>query len=157
LVTASYILVLVSPVYAEANLFTKPMDSLTQYRDRPLFSSSRRSVPVVEPADENTAPIATQPLNAVLLGLVSSSDGNGVVVLRVDGQAEAQRVRIGESVNGWQLDRIETRNAMFSSDGQTVTLTFPLNTDENGTAIDGGVVDAPMNPVFLPTPDPKEP
>lgn len=150
-------MILPSAGHAETVLFTKPIEVLTQYRERPLFSPSRRPFPVSASVEENSAPVASQPLNAVLLGLVSSSDGNGVVVLRLDGQPDAQRVRIGESVNGWQLDRIESRNAIFSSEGQSITLTFPHTTDLNDAADSGGVSDMPVNPVVLPTPDPTQP
>lgn len=154
---AAWLMIFTSLVHAQAPLFSKPIDLLTQYRDRPLFSPSRRPAQVTLPVEDAAAPRTAQPLNAILLGLVSSSDGNGVVLLRVDGKPDVQHVRIGDLVNGWQLDRVGTHHAIFSSDGESVTLTFPTADDLKATEKEGVAIDIPADPIMPQDSNPMQP
>lgn len=136
--------------------FTKPLDTLTSYRERPLFAPTRRADEhVVEQIE--TPQISDSPaLNAVLLGLISNSDGTGLALLRIENQPDTLRVHIGESVLGWQLEKLDQHQAIFSNGTQSTVLEFPKAAmtpsaqDGNQTPEDAG--SAPMIPDNIPNP-----
>lgn len=139
--------------HADPVSFTKSLDEMTPIRERPLFAPSRRPVaaPVVSDTPEE-APAVAQ-LNAVLVGLISSTEGDGLALLKINGQNDVARLRIGETIEGWQLEKVESHGAVFVNGDQTTTLTFPespVNSTED--ASDGSDVptDAPAPKPLLP-------
>ena len=124
-VSALVVGVSITSAFADMVQFTKLLDQLSAYRERPLFSSTRRPFDQPKTPELNTAPVAVEPLNAVLLGVISSADGGGLAILKIDGQAEVTRIHVGEAIQGWQLDRLEPHAAVFSNADQSLTLTFP--------------------------------
>lgn len=147
--------IFLSSAVAADPMFTKPIDMLTAYRDRPLFAPNRRaetSAPAVESSQE---PSAAQPLNAVLLGVLSANDGSGLAVLQLEGEDGAKKLRIGESINGWQLDRVESHAAVFSSGDQNVTLSFPaasMTAQPNAEISQEGTPPVPARDMTVPVP-----
>jgi hypothetical protein len=84
------------------------IDPLNDYRDiieRPLFLAERRppeEVPEEMPASET--PVDDEDL--VLLGVVLTPDAN-MALLLVDQGGRIARLRVGEKVNGWELQSVQ--------------------------------------------------
>lgn len=111
--------------YADTVAFTKSLEEMTAIRERPLFSPSRRpvEVPAMPDVAEEVPMIA--PLNAALIGVITSSEGDGLALIKMNGQNDVARLRIGETIEGWQLDKIESHAVTFTNGDQATTLTFP--------------------------------
>ena len=95
--------------------------------ERPLFSSSRRPPPPPPP------PAAAAPpdllADAQVLGVYQSGQASGIIA-RIGGKA--RRIRLNESLNGWQLHAVQERSALFKSGDQTREL--PLQRARIGSA-----------------------
>ena len=116
---------------APANpLWDIPLSSLSETRERPLFSPARRPPPPAAPAAP-PAPVAIQPAAdpvpppLVLLGVVSGPDGGGIAILQDQPGGIALRLRQGAVYQGWTLDRIGRREAQISLDGHVHVLAMP--------------------------------
>lgn len=104
-----------------------PLESLSQTRERPLFSRTRRP-----PPKSIAAPIAIEPpaptldsLRLSLLGVVLGPNEYGVAVLREAESQIVKRVQVGDSINRWTLIEVRRREAVFQRDGATVTFEMP--------------------------------
>ena len=64
-----------------------------------------------------------------MLGIYQSGAASGIIV-RIEGKA--RRIRLNESINGWQLQSVQERAAIFTSAGQTREL--PLLRAKVGSA-----------------------
>ncbi len=95
--------------------------------ERPLFSSTRRPPP--PPPPPTPAPPPDLLANAQVLGIYQSGAASGIIV-RIEGKA--RRIRLNESINGWQLQSVQERAAIFTSAGQTREL--PLLRAKVGSA-----------------------
>lgn len=96
---------------------TPAAPSALQILERPLFAANRR--PPAPPAAVAEAPPPPEPIDSArVLGLAGGA--RGVVVLAVDGTV--RRLRLGEDLGGWTLDRIEGREAHFRRDAATRSL-----------------------------------
>ena len=93
--------------------------------ERPLFSSTRRP----PPPPPTPAPPPDLLANAQVLGIYQSGAASGIIV-RIEGKA--RRIRLNESINGWQLQSVQERAAIFTSAGQTREL--PLLRAKVGSA-----------------------
>ena len=103
-------------------LAAQPLDLLSDTRDRPLFSPSRRPpppppAPVVERVEP---PPPVPPPNVVLLGVVTDENGPRVVV-RSGSSDKVIRARLGEEIEGWQVAQIESRRLVLSHDVRSVS------------------------------------
>ena len=104
--------------------------------ERPLFALDRRPPP--PPPPPPSAALAEAPVDnfstATVSGLVAGN-GTGTVILRIAGKD--QRLKLNQSVEGWQLKNIEGRTATFSKGGQSRSLRLPLAavTTYSGTAL----------------------
>ena len=103
-------------------LAAQPLDLLSNTRDRPLFSPSRRPpppppAPVVERIEP---PPPVPPPNVVLLGVVTDENGPRVVV-RSGSPDKIIRARLGEEIEGWQVAQIESRRLVLSHDVRSVS------------------------------------
>lgn len=104
-----------------------PEEESLDFIFRPLFITSRRPMErvVVAPA-EVPEPLPSAPSSSVLdgyqlLGVFSSGEGGGVILL--NDVKERSRLAVGESLQGWVLDRTDLRSAYFRSDaGEQVAL-----------------------------------
>jgi general secretion pathway protein N len=99
-----------------------PLDVLSDTRDRPLFSPSRRPPPpvlaavaqVIQPVPEAPPP------NIVLLGIVTDA-GGAQAVLRTSDAATPIRARLGDEIAGWKVSQIEPRRLVLSIDDRSVS------------------------------------
>jgi hypothetical protein len=107
---------------SENPLATQPLNLLSDTRDRPLFSPTRRPpppppTPVVERV---TPPAPVPPPNVVLLGVVTDETGARAVV-RSNSPDKIVRARLGELIDGWQVTEIEPRRLVLSHDARSVS------------------------------------
>ncbi len=102
-------------------------DAFLELLERPLFSASRRPPPPPPPPTPPAPPDLLA--NAQLLGIYHSGTSSGAII-QIEGKS--RRIRLNESLNGWQLQSVEERSALFSNGGQTRQL--PLARAKMGAA-----------------------
>src|SRR5262249_24324942 len=107
-------------------LWTIPLASLSQTRERPLFSPSRRppTSPVVvnPPAPVVSAPKPAAPdrLRLLLVGTVLGQQN--IALLREENAEIPLRLHAGEDHEGWILRRIARREVTFEKGNDTAVL-----------------------------------
>ncbi|WP_139790545.1 hypothetical protein [Rhizobium rhizosphaerae] len=134
------------PVSPGANpLSTIDPASLTGFRDRPLFSPTRRRPPAPErepvPAPETepeAAPAAEPdpPLNIRLLGIVGTPEGLTALVLDLDDETR-HSLGPGETFHGWTVATLDGTEMVMTRGGESQD--FPVftptdNAPEDATA-----------------------
>jgi hypothetical protein len=98
----------------------EPLDQLSATTKRPLFSPIRRPPPErVAAAVRSPEPAPAPAPSLVLLGIVSE-DGDGRAAIRSRDNDKVMRVRIGDDVGGWKVDRIEPRRLVLTLGERTV-------------------------------------
>lgn len=104
---------------ADARPFDPPSpDAFAVISERPLFAESRRpyvAPAVVEPA-AGPAPVPAEPLTAELVGIMLTGRQQAVLIQQEG--AGLQRVALGQSVDGWRVERIERNQAVLSRAGE---------------------------------------
>jgi len=114
-------------------LWAVPLSVLTETRDRPLFSLSRRppasDPPPAPPPPPAQAPaIAAQPAPEkppwALVGTIVSPAGSLAIVQNIGTQA-VSRVRLGEEDSGWRVRSVAARSIVVQKGEATVTLELP--------------------------------
>jgi len=96
------------------------LDQLSMTHERPLFSPTRRPpakplAPIVSHS-EPPPPPPPPPPSVVVLGIVSE-DGDGRAAIRSGDKSagnKVMRVRVGDAVAGWKVDRIEPRRLFLT-------------------------------------------
>lgn len=79
---------------------------------RPLFAADRRPPADIEAVASTAETVGQAALKGVtLIGVFASGDAQGVILRRDSG--ERLRVVEGNSIDGWQLRRVEARAAVF--------------------------------------------
>jgi general secretion pathway protein N len=136
-------------------LWTIPLKELSNTRERPIFSISRRpppppvvETPYVPPPSRPPPPPPPEPLMLSLLGTIVGDSG-GVALLMEKNSQEPVRLRIGESHQGWVLRSMHGREAMLEKDGRQETVTLPVPGD-------GAAAAAPAMPGALAMPGAPE-
>jgi general secretion pathway protein N len=112
-------------------LWVIPLKELSNTRDRPIFTPSRRPPPppVVEkpyvppPPRVETKP-PPEPLMLSLLGTIAG-DSSGVALFMEKSTQEVVRLRTGESHHGWVLRSLHGREAMLEKGDRKETVTLP--------------------------------
>lgn len=109
-----------------------PLKALSNTRDRPVFSPSRRPPPaiVAEPAESKPLPpppprkaeIEPPPLS--LVGTIAGGDESFGIFLDQSTKA-ALRLKIGDDFQGWRLRTISGREVTMEKDEQGALLTLP--------------------------------
>ena len=103
----------------------QPLPRLSATRERPLFSPSRRPPaappPTVVVRAEPTPPPPAPSLT--LFGVVADQDGAHAVV-RTASADRTVRVRIGDEIEGWKVEKIESRRLVLSLDGRSAVFTL---------------------------------
>jgi hypothetical protein len=126
-------------------LWAIPLKDLSDTRERPIFSPSRRPPPppVVEkpyvpppPPRVETKP-PPEPLMLSLLGTIAG-DSAGVALFMETGSQEVVRLRIGEAHQGWVLRSVHGREAMLEKGDRKETLALPSPGDAPGGAEPSG-------------------
>ena len=117
-------------------LWTIPLESLRETRDRPLFSATRRPPPpVVAEAPKVSAPVAApQPAapekpQVTLVGVVHGPSTD-LVVLVDETDKSLVRLRVGQSVRGWIVHGLDARAATLEKAQQQVKLELPVRSVE---------------------------
>ena len=102
--------------------------------ERPLFSEARR--PYVPPPPPPAPRIAAPPPPAQparipfdlgrykLVGVAQSEDYRGILIADAR-TSRTVRLRVGETLDGWTLRRVESREAALERGEETVRLTLP--------------------------------
>ena len=93
------------------------LDQFSATRARPLFSSTRRSP---GPSVVFASPVAeppTPPPNLELYGTIIDGDEALAIVVSPSNKQKT-RVRLGEEISGWKIDKIEERKLTLSLDGR---------------------------------------
>ena len=120
-------------------LWALPLKQLSNTRERPIFSPSRRPPPPATPTF--VAPVAVRALPPkeperppiTLLGtILGSTESIGVFFNPTT--RDIVRLRVGEDHSGWALFSIKTREATLVKDRQRVVLEMPPP-GESGAAV----------------------
>jgi type IV pilus biogenesis protein PilP len=93
---------------------------------RPLFTAGRRPDPVTAPPGapvDGRGAMSTDPTQYRLVGIAGDSVERLALVRKADG--EIVTVRTGDSLDGWTVDRIDTRGVSISGGGLTELLAIP--------------------------------
>jgi hypothetical protein len=119
-------------------LWAIPIKDLSQTRDRPIFTPSRRPPPppVVEKPYTPPPPVATnpppEPLTLSLVGTIAG-DSDGVALFAEKGSQEVVRLHTGEAYQGWILRSVHGRQAMLEKGDRKETVTLPAPGDTAAT------------------------
>lgn len=100
----------------------QPLQQLSATRDKPLFSVARRppAKPVAPVARQEPPPPPPPPPSVVVLGIVSEN-GDGHAAIRAASKGDkVLRVRTGDDVSGWKVERIEPRRLVLKQGERSV-------------------------------------
>lgn len=100
----------------------QPLQQLSATRDKPLFSVTRRppAKPVAPVARQEPPPPPPPPPSVVVLGIVSEN-GDGHAAIRAASKGDkVLRVRTGDDVSGWKVERIEPRRLVLKQGERSV-------------------------------------
>lgn len=116
-------------------LWSIPLRALTETRERPLFSRSRRPPrPIIPAAPDPTepapllaaAPAAPQRPPLTLVGTVVGARAEAGVALLLDSTTNVvARARVGESASGWRVRAVAARSIVVEKGAASVTLALP--------------------------------
>ncbi|MGA2495506.1 MAG: hypothetical protein ABSF67_21665 [Roseiarcus sp.] len=116
-------------------LWSIPLRALTETRERPLFSPSRRPLrPIIPAAPDSTQPpppLAAAPVEPerpplTLIGTVVGARPDAGVALLLDATTNiVARARVGESASGWRVRGVAERSIVVEKSGLSVTLALP--------------------------------
>jgi hypothetical protein len=113
-------------------LWAIPLATLSNTRERPIFSSSRRppppavaSVSVAKtPATQPPKPPTVERPQLSLVGTIAGSDESfGIFVDQTT--KTALRLKLGENYQGWKLRSVQGREVTLERDQQTTILSLP--------------------------------
>jgi general secretion pathway protein N len=118
-------------------LWAIPLKQLTNTRDRPIFSPSRRppppvavNRPFVPPVAVRAPPKPPERPTLTLLGTIAG-EGDSLALFMETTTQEVVRLRTGEAHEGWVLRSVHGREAMLEKNSRTETVTLP---DPGGAA-----------------------
>lgn len=106
-----------------------PLNSYGNIIERPLFLTERRPP---EEAPEET-PVSETPVGdeeLVLLGVVLTPDAN-MALLQVDQRGQVARLRVGEKVNGWELQSVKANQVNLHNGEKELDLPLLRNNRKN--------------------------
>jgi hypothetical protein len=112
-------------------LWAIPLATLSNTRERPIFSSSRRppppavaSIPAAKALPAAPKPPTVERPQLSLVGTIAGIDqGFGIFVDQIT--KVALRLKIGEDYQGWKLRSVQGREVTLERDRQTTTLSLP--------------------------------
>ena len=111
-------------------LWAIPLATLSNTRERPIFSATRRPPPaaaapvtVAKAPPPPKAPRVERPPLA-LVGTVAGDDESFAIFVD-QGTRAALRLKIGEDFQGWRLRAVQGREAILERDQQTEILSLP--------------------------------
>jgi general secretion pathway protein N len=118
-------------------LWAIPLTQLSNTRERPVFSPSRRPPPVAvaEPVASRPPPPPRkkeiEPPQLSLVGTIAGDDEGFGIFLDQSTNA-ALRLKVGEDFQGWRLSAIRGREVTMEKDEQGAVLTLPPPGGEGG-------------------------
>jgi general secretion pathway protein N len=131
-------------------LWAIPLRLLTETRDRPLFSPSRRPPPAAVVAAPAIAPVVMRPAEPdhPLLTLVGTIVGGsqGIAIFVDQASKAVIRLRTGEGHDGWTLRAVRERDVVFASSRHDAILALPARNAKDQT-ITAGVPPAQVPPL----------
>lgn len=100
-----------------------PLSSLTETTARPLFVETRK------PSPEAPAPVAPMPVDVgeapdISISAIVITEKERVVLVKHPVSGALVRMREGERIIGWTLDRVEPGRAVFSKEGTSRSATL---------------------------------
>ena len=98
----------------------RPRNSFRAFVERPLFESSRQSVPETITEEESTVEI----VNVRLLGIVMTAS-ESIAILRAEGSVNPVRARVGDSVAGWRVARITEDSVLLRNSDSEKRVSLP--------------------------------
>jgi hypothetical protein len=146
----------VAPAPPSGNpLWAISLKDLSDTRDRPIFTPSRRPPPppVVEkpyvppPPPRVEAKPPPEPLPLSLLGTIAG-DSAGVALFMEKNSQEVVRLRTGESHQGWVLRSVHGREAMLEKGDRKETVALPSPGDATAAGMPPGIPAMPSTPVI---------
>lgn len=110
-------------------LWAIPLTSLSNTRERPIFSPSRRPPPPAVAAAPATRPPPPKPPRMErpplsLVGTIAGDDQSFAIFVDQTTRA-AMRLRLGEEYQGWKLRSVHGREVTLVRDAQSATLNLP--------------------------------
>jgi len=96
--------------------------------NRPLFNDDRKPyvyvAPVAEqkPVKTKERPMPTKPQQQLSLTAVVITPEKSLAILQAGNNKTLQRVRLGETIDGWTLTEIQDQSVVLEQGGQTQTL-----------------------------------
>ncbi|MGJ4942107.1 hypothetical protein ACQR1W_16145 [Bradyrhizobium sp. HKCCYLS1011] len=121
------------------------LQELTATHERPLFSPTRRPppkivAPVVMRQEAPPQPPAPPP-SLVVLGIVSENGEGRAVIRSADKRPvdKVMRVRAGDDVGGWKVDKVEPRRLVLTQGERSVDFVLFGVVDKNIRAADATV------------------
>jgi general secretion pathway protein N len=109
-----------------------PLKQLSNTRDRPIFSPSRRPPPpavvnrpfVPPPVTRPPPPKPPERPNLALLGTIAG-ENEGIALFMETTSQIVVRLRTGDAHEGWVLRSVHRREAQLEKDNRTETVTLP--------------------------------
>jgi general secretion pathway protein N len=112
------------------------LDGLSATRERPLFSPTRQPPPKPVAAAmavrAEPPPPPAPPPSLVVLGIISENGEGSAAVRAADKGGKVLRVRTGDDVGGWKIDRIEPRRLVLTSGERSVDFSMFSNATKTG-------------------------
>lgn len=116
-------------------LWAIPLSQLSETRDRPIFSVSRR--PPAPPAAAKPVTVKAPPSKPPerpqlsLVGTIASGE-EGFGIFLDQATRAALRLKVGEDHQGWKLQSIHGREVTLEKDQQTTVLSLPSPVGQEG-------------------------
>ncbi|PCJ40019.1 MAG: hypothetical protein COA71_12690 [SAR86 cluster bacterium] len=106
-----------------------PTNNYSIISDRPLFTVDRQpyQAPIQELPPETTAPSSTpelepeEEINFSIQGIILSPQTQ-IALLKLGNSSDVQRVRVGESIESWEITAIENNQVVIQKNGNVRTL-----------------------------------
>ncbi len=110
-------------------LWAIPLATLSNTRERPIFSPTRRPPPAVVPPVTAAQAPPPKPLQVErpqlsLVGTIASSE-QSIGILVDETSKAALRLKLGEEYQGWRLRAVQPREVTLERDQQTIVLSMP--------------------------------
>ncbi len=102
----------IAPAPARAVPPVTPIEAFSETLARPLFHASRKPAPKLATATPEAAAVDSPALK--LVGVVIGPEGRSALV-RMPSAAELVEVSVGERIDGWRLEAIETDRIVLKS------------------------------------------
>lgn len=125
-------------------LATLPLEGVSAFVERPLFSPSRRKPQDDAPVEDMQVVEASDTFDVKLLGIISSPVGSVARVAETDGTVHS--LKRGDVFKGWAVVQIDFRTITFSKDDDQKTLALFARDDDAAAVADHPEDETPSSP-----------